>query len=85
MEGAGREREKVGIAEIAKAEMLDQATLNRCVKFVKRRPVSDDAWNDRGEQEVVRGGVDAKQVRAMISQKGKLDRNRIAQRSVLRR
>jgi hypothetical protein len=65
------------VAEIAKAEMLDQAALNRCVKLVEKTPTGFEMMRKMtaSEQEVTTAAVTMqKQVKAMIHTKGKLDK-----------
>ena len=65
------------VADIAKEEMLDTNTLNRCVKFVEKAPTGFEMMRKPTAQEKeVSGAAVAmqKQVRAMIGQKGKLDK-----------
>jgi cytochrome c553 len=68
---------KASVATIAKEEMVDSNTLNRCVKFVEKAPTGFETMRKTTalEKEVAGAAVAMqKQVRAMIGQKGKLDK-----------
>ncbi len=68
---------KASVNETAKADMLDQATLARCVKFVEKAPTGFEMMRKMtaSETEVVAAAQSMqKQVRTMIGQKGKLDK-----------
>ncbi len=72
---------KTAVSEIAKVEKLDAATLNRCVKFVDKAPMGFEMMRKTtaAEQEVLAAATSMqKQVRAMIGQKGKLDKTKQA-------
>ncbi len=75
---AGKQKNpKAAVAEIAQAEMLDQAVLTRCVKLVEKTPASFEMMRKMTatEQEVATAAVTMqKQVKAMINSKGKLDK-----------
>ncbi len=76
-QAAKQKNPKASVAEIAKAEMLDQAALNRCVKFVEKTPTGFEMMRKMtaSEQEVTTAAVTMqKQVKAMINTKGKLDK-----------
>jgi mono/diheme cytochrome c family protein len=68
---------KASLNEIAKAEMLDQAVLNRCAKFVEKSKAGFEMMRklDAPEKEIVAAAQTMqKQVKAMINQKAKLDK-----------
>jgi uncharacterized protein DUF1553/uncharacterized protein DUF1549/cytochrome c len=76
-QAAKQKNPKASVAEIAKAEMLDQAALNRCVKLVEKTPTAFEMMRKMtaSEQEVTTAAMTMqKQVKAMIHTKGKLDK-----------
>jgi cytochrome c553 len=76
-QAAKQKNPKASVAEIAKAEMLDQAALNRCVKLVEKTPTGFEMMRKMtaSEQEVTTAAVTMqKQIKAMINTKGKLDK-----------
>jgi mono/diheme cytochrome c family protein len=66
---------KASIDAIAKAEMLDQAVLNRCVKFIEKTPMMKKP-NVPDADMVSAAETTQKQVKTMIADKGKLDKTK---------
>jgi hypothetical protein len=66
---------KASVDAIAKAEMLDQAVLNRCVKFVEKTPMMKKP-NVPDADMVNAAETTQKQVKTMIADKGKLDKTK---------
>ncbi|HZZ81154.1 MAG TPA: PSD1 and planctomycete cytochrome C domain-containing protein [Gemmataceae bacterium] len=67
---------KASVAEVAKNEMLDEAALNRCVKFVQKQAGFEMMRKmTASEKEVVAAATTMhKQIKSMINSKGKLDK-----------
>ena len=79
VQAAKQANPKASVAEIAKAEMVDQAVLNRCVKFVEKAPAGFEMMRKMSatEKEVTTAALtQQKQVKAMINNKGKLDKTK---------
>jgi Protein of unknown function (DUF1553)/Protein of unknown function (DUF1549) len=76
-QAARQKSPKASVAEIAKAELLDQAILTRCTKFVEKAPTGFEMMRkmSASEKDVAAAAhTMQKQVKAMIGQKGKLDK-----------
>ena len=75
-ETAKEKNPKASVAEIAKADMLDQAVLQRCAKLVEKQAGFEMMRKmTASEQEVTTAAVSMqKQVKGLINNKGKIDK-----------